>query len=988
MRGLLVSFFCLFSYFVFGQASVVTKQYTINNGLIANDVRSICLDSNGILWLGSRSGLSKIIQGQVVTDEDATKLRFTNITDILEDKDKGIWIGSYGQGILYKGKNKTVTLTTKDGLISDRIRRISIFNDFVYVGTVDGISIISLDTFKITNLRIEKQNLYQLEVSDFFSYQGKVYATTINAGVYLVEKDHLIKENDIKRIFSVYQKDDYVFYGCQTGLIVYNLKTKKIEYEQAIPSIRYFKEINSELFIVSAGLYENKGGLFKWNGNEVENITSRFGINTTELYSLSYDKTNDFLYIGSGYEGLYQIDLFSALSYDASLKNITALENLDKRIFVFSQEGLTIKRENELIKNVPLTTFKDYQEKMYKRYVSFMNHDNHFFELDYTIPADKILFYKAVREKNTIWVSTNIGLFQINKYGKLIDYYNIHTYQFGFDKGHLIETNPYGGVRYYHDLKALKYSYYFRIDSDHIPRDIVDIKKVNNTLFFAGALDGLYSYNEKQGFLSYNTDGLLQERRIKKLANGKNNTLYLATDFNSIYRVKLGQEPIAIEEFLTSEDILGSTINLLTCVDDKLILGTNRGLTVITPEGKFYFDSEQGFLHKNITSYIKDGNLLYIGTNSGLYILDVNYFQKKQQNLKVSLSKILVNGIEVPSDIKQLSHSRILNLSSNENSLQISFNVFGAKFPNKLDFKYRLKPTESWNDVKGLRLDLHYLESGLYPIDLQIIDYDTGNKLVYPLLYLAIDKPFYLSIWFFVGCGMLILIISFLYYRFRIMKYKREKDINEKKLLYQKRLAEVKLLAVRSQMNSHFIFNVLSSIQYFIVTDLKDEAFTYLGKFANLIRRTLNVSTKERITLKEEIDYLKDYVEIENMRLDGRVTFEVEIKDAINLNAVEVPPMLLQPFIENSLVHAFPKSIEHPRITITVFKQAENLVIVMKDNGIGSLSKENKKHKYESKGMSIVRERMSLIQEYLEEDLIMEVGEKGTTVTLLLKKVI
>lgn len=207
-----------------------------------------------------------------------------------------------------------------------------------------------------------------------------------------------------------------------------------------------------------------------------------------------------------------------------------------------------------------------------------------------------------------------------------------------------------------------------------------------------------------------------------------------------------------------------------------------------------------------------------------------------------------------------------------------------------------------------------------------------------------------------------------------------------KKLEYQKRLAEVKLQSVRSQMNSHFIFNVLSSIQYYIIKEEVDDALFYLERFAQLIRTTLDMSTRERITLKEECEYLSTYVEIENMRLDGRVSFEIDAK-GVDLRSILVPPLLLQPFVENSLVHAFPQHIKSPRIVIRIYKtEDEYLVIEIKDNGVGNTAVNNKKH--ESKGMAIVKERISLIQSYLDEDLIIKHDSEGTVVRIVLKNVL
>ncbi|MVX34991.1 histidine kinase [Myroides sp. LoEW2-1] len=981
---------------VLGQNNYITKRLSVSDGLLANDIRTLCLDSNGVLWIGSRSGLTQIIQGNITANAAATEFRYTNVTDIIEDSNKSIWVSSYGQGVLYQNEGTKRLFTTQDGLISDRIRKFFIHRDQLYVGTVEGLSIININDFSIRSPQYVKNRDHNFEVSGFFAVEDKVYATTINDGTYLIDDTSLIKVNDIERVLSVYQYGDYVFYGCQFGLVVENIKTRELNYHADLPSVRLIKEINGQVVFVSSGMFENKGGIYKWEKDKSVDVTQEFNVTSTDLYSLAYDKVNDFLYVGSESEGLYKVDMFSALSYDTSIGRIMALTSHHKRLYVFAKNGLTIKSDDKVISHTPNLKFKQFQEKHYHKFQKLATKENHFFELDYTIPANKIIYYKAIVKNNAIWVSTNIGMFEVDLDGNILSYYNIHHYQFEFINNTLIESNPYGGVRVYSDIQQMKYDYHLRIEGTNIPRDIVDIKQLGNRLFFAGALDGLYSYSDKEGFVSLKEKGSFTERRLKMLAiKEPNKRMYVATDFNDIYCLSVENDTVKINNLISNEELFGTNINLLEVVNNKLIIGTNKGLTIITKTGKFYINEEQGMSNPEITSATTIGNVLYIGTTEGIYILDTQYFQPREQSLNVKLTRLLINGKEYTDESGNTVIKKELKLPYQSNSMQIGFNVLGAKYPDKLLFKYRLKLTENWNDVKGSKIDLHYLEAGIYPIDLKIYDFDSGTEMIYPLLYLEIEKPFYLKLWFFVSCGALIFLITYLVYRSCLVRLKQQQEVeasklnHEKdKLSYEKRLAEVKLLSVRSQMNTHFIFNVLSSIQFYILDNQSEAAFTYLGKFSKFIRASLSLSSKERITLAEELDYLAKYVDIENMRLEGRMRFTVESHLIVELSEVMVPPMLLQPFVENSIVHAFPPSIERPEISIELYQKLNDIEIVITDNGIGSNSKKTKRHTGTSVGMTIVRERMSFIQDYLDEDLVTTIDEHGTRVVMKLKGII
>ncbi len=983
MRYVLAIFLFFVSYVASAQG-IVTKQFTIDNGLIANDVRTLWVDSKGVLWIGSRSGLAQKVQGIVKPNEDAASYRYTNISDIIEDEEGNMWIGSYGQGILFRGESETKIINHQQGLLSDRIRKLFSHDKFIYVATSEGISVICRKDFTVRNPKFKRSIEHPFEVSDFFEFEGDIFVTTINDGVFKIEGDKLTKVDDQRRIFAVHQKDGIVFYGCQGGLYVKDLRKKKQIAYIEIPSIRDIQEINNQIYFVSANVYESGGGLFRWDGDSLQEITKLFGIDATDLYSISFDKKNDFLYLGTKSQGLYQVDLFSPLMHDNSFSNVKAIGELDNRIFIFSDMGMSILQNEKEIKTVGKDIFKSYQVQNYKKYSDITTISNHFFEIDYNTVVDHVTFYKVVRQQDHLWVSTNIGIYELDQNGYILSYYPIHTYEFGFHQNKLIETNPYGGVRVYHNLSTMDYTYHFRIESPNIPRDIIDVAYVGEKMFFAGALDGLFVL-EGGEFTSLKSKKIFAESRLKEFAATKKGVLYVATDFNDIYGIDTSTDEYKVVDFISNDEINGSNINLLECIDNKLFVGTNKGLTVIEGDNKFYFNKEQGFGKGEITSYFLTGNLLYIGSGNGLSVLDVNYFKKKEVSYDVGISKIMINGVELSKEGKSYHDIKSLELKTNENNLQISFDILGAKFPQKLNFQYRLKPSESWVNVKSNKLDLHYLQSGIYPIDIKIYDFDSGSELIYPLLYLDILAPFYTKIWFYVLTVLVVIMVSFLFYRVRLNQVRKIQAAKNKKLEYEKRLAEVKLMSVRSQFNSHFIFNVLSSIQYFIFKEEIDDALFYLDCFAKLIRKTLDISSKERITLQEECEYLKEYVKIENMRLDGRVSFSVE-EEGVDSNNVFLPPMLLQPFVENSLVHAFPVSVESPQLKVVISKKDKDVVIKIVDNGIGSGSQ--KKSTHESKGMSIVRERMSLIQEYMVDDLTVDRTTEGTVVKLILKGVI
>jgi sensor histidine kinase YesM len=183
------------------------------------------------------------------------------------------------------------------------------------------------------------------------------------------------------------------------------------------------------------------------------------------------------------------------------------------------------------------------------------------------------------------------------------------------------------------------------------------------------------------------------------------------------------------------------------------------------------------------------------------------------------------------------------------------------------------------------------------------------------------------------------------------------------------RLRELEQQSLNASMNRHFIFNALNSIQYFINTSDKLSANKYLTQFAKLIRKNLDSSAEgeRNVTLQEEIDRLKLYLSLESMRFKDKFTFSFEIDASIDPEELEVPSMLFQPFIENSIIHGIlPQSHRMGEIVFRATREVDNIVFVIEDNGIGyehSIRHKTPDGDHKSKGMSITSSRIDLLRQ-------------------------
>ena len=175
------------------------------------------------------------------------------------------------------------------------------------------------------------------------------------------------------------------------------------------------------------------------------------------------------------------------------------------------------------------------------------------------------------------------------------------------------------------------------------------------------------------------------------------------------------------------------------------------------------------------------------------------------------------------------------------------------------------------------------------------------------------------------------------------------------------------MMALRSAMSPHFIFNCLNSIQFFILKNNKKEAVYYLSIFSKLVRNVLDISTKSMVTLATEIEIIKYYVALEQMRFENKFDVAFDIDPEVDPEDTEIPPLLLQPYVENGIIHGLSHKQDKGLLEISVKKVEERLKCSIRDNGVGREYTQIMKSKkpsvltHKSKGMAMTKERLELL---------------------------
>ncbi|SDR67521.1 hypothetical protein SAMN04488552_0410 [Christiangramia echinicola] len=963
------------------------KNYTSANELPNNTVRSLLVDSNNTLWVGTDNGVVKKENDLLKSFFEEDGLAMNSCWSIAEDHNNHIWFGSYGGGVsIYDGRNFKV-ISEADGLIHNEVTKLFSFKDHMFVGTSDGVSVININSLEIYSPKAPTQNEL-FRVTGFSEFQDLLYISTYRTGIYKIsfKKDQFIfeKVNDRKFIYSVFVDNDSI-YSSNKGFYTKNLLADYVNSEDSIITNKlgrsiiwdHVKTVNNMIYAAAWGIYDTNGGIYEIKNNELISRASDFSIPSKNIISLAYDENFERLYIGSLDAGLFEINLDPQVKFnEISGNDVLGFAETKNTSAILLNDGLLLKQaKNE--QKISLNQLKQWQQEYVRTTkIPLPKYEDSFYELDYTTRAEEIMFYDIKVSEKKYWLNTNIGIYVIENSGELDRYIPLHSEEINFTKnGDLIETHPYGGVRIYSDLDTFQFEYYEQ-EAPQTPTLVVNSLGRGPKTYFLSVFSGLYSWEEGK-FRSYLDEGIWRESKLRHITPlGRD--MAISNEFGDIFIVN-DEDQFNILQKIPRAKIPGNTISFLKEYKDHLLIGTEKGLTIFKDRRQILLDSEQGLKQPFLSTEVKE-NRLFLGTNGGYYNIDLDAVIDPRALVdQVKLEGIYINNNELP--LKQIPGKEKIDLAYDQNTVLLEFSTNAHPYPKKLKYQYRLNPNADWSLPSSKpEIFLPFLPINKYEVTLRVSDASTGLYYTQPLTNLSIKPPFWKTWWFILLIIIILLLLVFGIYKYQIRQHK---EFEAQKRLIQKRFEETKMEALLSQMNPHFIFNAMNSIQNYIVDSDIDNASIFLGDFAKLIRLNLDHCTKPKILLEEEIEYLRSYIRVENTRYDNAVKVIFDIDPTIDTYDVEIPTMILQTFIENVFVHAFPAGVKNPTLKVA-FKQLSQNILQCKveDNGIG-ISENHSGKLHQSKGVNLVKERLALLGYDLDKTIQISTDKnKGTSVVI------
>lgn len=397
-----------------------------------------------------------------------------------------------------------------------------------------------------------------------------------------------------------------------------------------------------------------------------------------------------------------------------------------------------------------------------------------------------------------------------------------------------------------------------------------------------------------------------------------NGLLYLNSKEDGLLIFRNGRFVRRIIPMINDKQI---TIKKLLIYRNTFIANTADGFYQFNSKGKLLrsIGSEYGFSSNRVVDFVFCRGKLWVSHAGGVQQINLEYKSAKRPSTIVRIDKILVNDRQAQLPLKG-------SFSSDQRKFQFFFSTSTLRNRETVKYHYRLLGYETkWNtgDFDARQVAYSALAPGTYTFQIRMEN--QGNYSKMRVVSFTIVPPLYMRWWFLLLSGLVLTGLIVYTYRWQLSVQRRKAErINE--------LNASKLTAIQSQMNPHFIFNSLNSIQDLILKGDVEHSYSYITTFSNLVRRTLNYSEKDFIAFDQELKLLELYLSLEKLR------FKKDFDYAIHTDELEedvmIPPLLIQPFVENALVHGLLHKEGEKRLSVS-FHLEDVLICVIEDNGIG-----------------------------------------------------
>lgn len=946
-------------------------QFTSDDGLPSNYLYRIVEDNEGFIWISSDNGVSKFdgYSFKNFTVDDGLPINETY--SIVKDKAGYLWLGNVSGKVCYIFNDTVVCLEGLEGY------------SFAY--TIE-------DDFVV----------YTNGGKYIFVYQGKV----------ILESVESFSTQDLRYVDSLFYKARKI--TSPDGVIdeKWTLQEGFDEIRKIDKSIETFRISKSHL------IYKGEQNLYIAHRDSKTFQSYPLDFFDDNLSKIVIQQLEDDILRLHTLNGVYDIDknlLSSKKHYDLYSKYSVryCLEDSFGNIwFSTAEAGLFLIRKNNL-KTRQFYTDKIVNDKFEK-----------------LIEFSSVIY--AFNDKGGIYLLNQDGLIEVFKGQKISNIYGVKRY-----KGKLLIISDYI-MSSFDPIQNQTNALISEADFESFTIDgcanyLYRILAMNNkaidiadNYLICSARNFTYSINLEQKIISCFLDG-----RSQKIYKSPYSELVYLASGQSLFSYNPHTSVLDTVLFCSNDK---RTTDCFSFCTDMLEIDSSKLLIATVHNGVHLYNSDLDSLSKvssikNVNRILYDNDIIYLAGAEGITLLDSSYQEIYSYSKLDGLSTTDVNDILIKNDtiyaatnlgvsvinkstdLLELAdksenteivsihsdstfHSTFdsLSFAHNDNNIKISYSFLDYESTGNIRYAYKLLPIErDWNYTSERLVSYSDLKQGEYAFMLKAIDQFSNEHALKKPLSFKVRKAYWQTGWFILLSVALSLGVLFALVLWYVHSAKRrlENEYENNQLI-----AELKLESLRSQMNPHFIFNSLGSIQYYIREHKVEEADEYLALFAQLMRRYLDSSVDSLISLEKELLLLSEYIELEEMRFEDKFLSIIELDESVDATAEWIPSMLIQPFVENAINHGLLRRKSGGILRIHFYKESEDeLICEVSDNGLGVANTElNESKSHKSRAMKNVKDRLQVITnsgiaklDVSISDLCSDSEYPGTKVSLRIK---
>lgn len=960
MRSIFTSLLILFILFAFTMQAQepLLRHFTIKDGLPGGMVYMCMQDSKGYLWSATERGVTRFDGHEFKLFSIKDGLPDNDVWKLVEDNAGRIWVNTFS-GICYIEDDQVVEY--KSASFPERIEKVQ--HHFCELGHLI--------------LLPNSDQIYLLNEQDSIVFDSNL---EWSLGSVLYHKGLTLRENRASSIFKKFRENLKV--EPENQLILYN-QTIFIDRNEAIEQEHpnFHKEIQ-KISTISQGkvIFLKKGKLWLMTKNSLQLLDLNYLVEKNEL-----PKINNFYNVG---ENRFKIEtndhtiivdtLLNPIINLNFLKNYTVnhlLFDRQNNLWVSSSHGLFfLNKEGQQTSTYNLKG--DKKESI--KYLS-LNNQGEVWGLStagnlYRFEEEKG-FQKlgsnplvvgptdlAFDHQGNLFVGGSEGVFKIsrdvllkglmnNEFPEKLNAFNLKTNS----ALKRFQTNEGRVLMAMHDYIYALNSRSFELRKNKFSDRFYGLAIKKNGDYWASGKNGvkLFSKNDIDLEFEKTNEQPLFNSPIDNILVDNHDHLWLAANNKDVYQFD-GNKLNRISEL---NGILVSSFYIDK--KEQIWISTNQGIAKISniEEAPFSYKFKwltefDGLASNNVSEVVVHRNKIYAATENGLSILQDIERDTINELPPFNFSSLKING-------EDTAIQPFYNLKFRENTLQINYDCLDYKNMGTIRFQYKLEGVDqNWNETDEFHKEYSLLPPGDYTFRLRRKQGQEVLKQEVLSMKFKINPPIWKEKWFVFGGLAALGFLCYLLFRNQMNKIKKRAEEEHTKNL---KFAELELSALQAQLNPHFVSNVLQAIQELVFKKDERLANRYLVKFSRLMRLFLESSKEKFILLQDELQLLKLYIELEQLRFKDKFTFQIEISKELEFSMIKIPTMLLQPFIENAINHGLYHRESSGKLLL-IFSQIDNhLNCRIEDNGIGRERalkiKKNSIKSYRSRGMQLVEER-------------------------------